>query len=151
MAKMPEPGVLGSRKGKTKTDSALSSCGGGARPQAKDLEGHLKRLGEACAPASKMKPMGPVVRGAQADKDRHQEQRFRVDAGHCYRVYVAVEDAARDISLVLRDSAGDVVTTAAGAALPEDGAACFSTADEVTLLVGLGSGKATWAVQVWSD
>jgi hypothetical protein len=28
---------------------------------------------------------------------------------------------------------------------------CFTTADEVTLLLGVGSGKGAYAAQVWSE
>ena len=51
----------------------------------------------------------------------------------------------------MRDSAGDVVAESPGAALPEDGAECFTSADEITLMVGIGTGKGAYAMQVWSD
>lgn len=149
MAPMPPPGVAGSRKAKTRPDDALASCAGAARGASAAEQ--VKRAGEACATASKMRPLGALIRGSQTDKDAHQEHRFKVEAGKCYRVYFAAEDAVKDAVVVLRDSAGDVVAESPGAALPEDGAACFTQGDEVTLLVGIGSGKGAYAAQVWSD
>jgi hypothetical protein len=148
---MPPPGVVGSRKAKTRRDGALFACGGGKSPQAKDPAAEVKRLGEACAEASKMRPTGATFRGQQADRERHHEHRFRVEAGKCYRVYFATEPAVRDAVVVVRDSAGDLVTESPDAALPADGVMCFTAADEVTLLVAIGAGKGAYAAQVWSD
>lgn len=151
MAPMPPPGVAGSKKAKTKTDGALFACGGGAKPNAKDPAELVKRLGESCAAAAKMKPVGAMIRGQQADKDAHQEHKLRVEANKCYRVVFAVDENVKDAVLVMRDSAGDVVAESPGAALPEGGAICFTAADEITLMVGVGAGKGAYAAQVWSD
>jgi hypothetical protein len=151
MATMPPPGVAGSKKAKRKTDAALSSCGGGGKPTAKDPAAEVKRVGDACAAASKMHAVGPMIRGAQADKDAHQAHKVHVDAGKCYRVYFATDEGVKDAVLVVRDSAGDMVAESPSAALPEDGAICFATSDDVTLMVGVGSGKGAYAAQVWSD
>ena len=151
MASMPPPGVAGSRKAKKKTDNALFACGGGARPIAKDPADHVKRLGEACASAAKMKPVGPMIRAQQADRDAHQEHKVRVEANKCYRVVFATDENVKDAVVVMRDSAGDIVAESPSAALPDDGAFCFSSADEITLMVGIGAGKGAYAAQVWSD
>lgn len=150
MATMPPPGVAGSKKAKRKLDAALAACGAAAKPQAKDPADHVKKVGESCA-SSKMKPAGAMLRGQQGDKDAHQEQRFRAEAGHCYRLYFAGDDAVKDVVVLLRDSAGDVVAESPGPAVPEDGTACFTASDEVSVLVSIGSGKGAWAAQVWSD
>lgn len=151
MAAMPPPGVTGSKKAKKKSDPALFTCGGGARPVAKDPADLVKRLGEACASSAKMKAVGPMIRAQQADRDAHQEHKLRVEANKCYRVVFATDENVHDAVVVMRDSAGDMVAESAGAALPEDGALCFTTPDEVTLMVGVGSGKGAYAAQVWSD
>jgi len=148
---MPPPGVAGSKKARRRPDAALYACGGGAKPTAKDPADLVKRVGEACAAASKMKPLGAAIRGTQADKDAHQEQKVKVDANKCYRVYFAADENVKDAVVVLRDSAGDVVGESAGVALPADGAVCFTAADELTLLVGIGAGRGAYAVQVWSE
>lgn len=151
MAPMPPPGVAGSKKAKKKADGALFACGGGARPIAKDPAELVKRLGEACASVSKMKPVGAMIRGQQADRDAHQEHKLAVQAGKCYRIVFAADENVKDAVLVMRDSAGDIVAESPGAALPEDGALCFTSADAVTLMVGIGAGKGGYAAQVWSD
>jgi hypothetical protein len=151
LAQMPPPGVAGSKKAKLKADGALFACGGGAKPIAKDPADLVKRLGEACASTAKMKPVGTMIRGQQADKDAHQEHKLKVEANKCYRVVFATDENVKDAVVVMRDSAGDVVAESPGAALPDDGAICFTSADEVTLMVGIGAGKGAYAAQVWSD
>ena len=151
LAVMPPPGVAGSKKGRKKTDAALYACGGGAKPSAKDPAELVKRLGESCAAAAKMKPVGAMIRGQQADRDAHQEHKLRVEANKCYRVVFATDENVHDAVVVMRDSAGDVVAESPGAALPEDGAVCFTSNDEVTLLIGIGAGKGAYAAQVWSN
>ncbi len=151
MASMPPPGVAGSKKGKKKVDGSLQACGGGAGTSAKDPSDHVKRVGEACAAASKMKPFGTLIRGQQADKDAHQEHKLRVEANKCYRIYFATDENVKDVVLVMRDSAGDVVVESPGPALPQDGSVCFTTADEVSLLLAIGSGKGAYAAQAWSN
>jgi hypothetical protein len=151
MAAMPPPGVAGSKKAKRKPDAALAACAVSSRSQGKDPADLVKRLGEACASSSKMKPASAMLRGQQSDKDAHQENKFRAEANHCYRLYFAGDEATKDVVVVLRDSAGDIVAEAPGPAVPEEGAACFTTADEISVLVGVGSGKGTWAAQVWGD
>jgi hypothetical protein len=151
LAAMPPAGVTGSKKAKKMSDPALFTCGGGAKPVAKDPADLVKRLGESCASAAKMKPVGPMIRAQQADRDAHQEHKVRVEANKCYRVVFATDENVHDAVVVMRDSAGDMVGESAGAALPEDGAMCFTTADEVTLLIGIGAGKGAYAAQVWSD
>lgn len=151
MAQMPPPGVAGSKKGKRRPDPALASCAAAVPLTGADPAALVKRAGEACAAAAKAKPASAVLKGQQRGEDAHQEQRFRAEANHCYRVYFASDDAAKDVVVSLRDSAGDVVAEAPAPAVPADGTFCFSTADEVTLLIGVGSGKGAWAAQVWGD
>lgn len=151
MAVMPPPGVVGSKKAKKKTDGTLFACGGGAKPSAKDPADLVKRLGESCAGVAKMKPVGAMIRAQQADRDAHQEHKVRVEANKCYRVVFATDENVRDAVVVMRDSGGDMVAESPGAALPDDGAVCFSSADEVTLMIAIGAGKGAYAAQVWSD
>lgn len=149
MAAMPPPGVAGSKKAKKRSDGALYACGAGTKPAAKDPAELVKRVGEGCAAAAKMKPLGAPIRGTQADRDAHQEHKVRVEANKCYRMYFATDEGVKDAVLVVRDSAGDIVAESPGAALPEDGALCFTAADEVTVMVAVGAGKGGYVVQVW--
>lgn len=152
-ASMPPAGVTGSKKAKAKEDPALATCAGDV-PRAKDPDGLVRRLGEACAKvpaAAKLKPVGAKMSGQQADGAPHAEQKLRVEAGKCYRVYFATDEGARDVVVVARDSAGDVVAESPGPALPAGGLMCFTTSDELTLLVAVGSGKAGWVAQAWGE
>jgi hypothetical protein len=158
MAVMPPPGTAGSKRAKLRADGALAACASAlptpASPRAsrgKDLVEQVKRIGEACASASKMKPASGPMRGQQGDKEPSQEQKFHAEANHCYRVYFVADDAVKDVVVVLRDSAGDIIAESAGPAVPEGGAACFTTSDDVAVLIGVGSGKGAWAAQVWGD
>lgn len=151
MARMPPDGVAGSKKANVRVDAALGGCSAGARTRGKDPAALLKKTTDACASVAKSKPVAEPMRGHQGDRDAHQEARFHADANHCYRVYVATDEALEDVVAVLRDSAGDVVAASSGPAVPENGAACFTAADDVTLLVGVGAGKGSWVAQVWSD
>ena len=150
LAKMPPPGVVGSKKASVKIDATLGACPGALNAQAKDPSAQVMKLGDACT-ASKMKPVGAAMRGTQSDKDAHQENKFHAEANHCYRVYLATDEAVREAVVILRDSAGDIIAEGPAPAIPENGAACFTTADDVTLLVGVGSGKGAWTAQVHGD
>ena len=150
MAAMPPPGVTGSRKAVLKRDGALYACGGGS-PAGTNPVARVKAVGEACAMASKMHAVGALIRGTGSDRDAHQEFKSRVEANKCYRVYVSTDDMVKDAVVVMRDSAGDLVGETAGAALPDDGAFCFTSADEITLLIAIGSGKGAFAAQLWGD
>lgn len=151
MAPIPPPGVAGSKKAKVKDDAALIECGGKEASHAKDPSALVRRIGEACAAPSKMKPVGGPLKGTQADKDPHQDNKFHVEANHCYRVYFATDDGVKDVVATLRDSNGDVIASAPGPAAPQFGAMCFTSADDVTFALGIGSGKGTWAAQVWGN
>lgn len=145
MATMPPPGVAGSKKAKLE---GAQPCDPIAAPDPAEA---VKRTAEACAVPNKMRALGPVLRGQQADKGPHAEHRFRVEANKCYRVFFATSDGARDAVAVVRDSAGDVVAESAPTSVPARALMCFTTADEVTLLVGIGSGSGSYAAQIWSN
>lgn len=151
MATMPPPGVAGSSAGAVTVDEALFRCAAGASARGDAPLGAVKKLGEACKAVSKMSPLGAPVQRSQADRDAHQEHGFHARAGKCYRVYFAADAGVADSSLVLRDTSGAMIARSATGALPDDGRVCFTRDDDVTLLVGIGSGKGSWAVQVWSD
>lgn len=121
MAKMPKPGVAGSRKV------------------------------ELRAAPPRMSPAGAPLRGSQADRDPHQEHKVHVAKGRCLRVTIDGDGAAHDLVVVARDDAGDVIAESNGRALPETGAMCFLEEGDLTLLVGVGTGKASYTLTVSSD
>lgn len=120
-------------------------------PQSKDPADLVKKVGDGCAAASKMKPVGSMLRGVQADREAHQNTKVRAEANHCYRLYVVSDEAARDVVAIVRDSAGDIVAEAPAPAVPAQGAMCFQTADDITISVSIGSGKGAWTAQLWGD
>lgn len=146
---MPPPGVATSKKANVTRDTSLATCLSVTSATNDGPTARVRKIAEGCAAASGMTALGPPVEGKQADKDRAAEQPLHADANRCYRVYVATDPSIRDAVVVARDSTGAVVATSAGAALPEDGAMCFTSADEVTILVSVGSGEGRYATQAW--
>ena len=151
MAEMPPPGVSGSKKAKARPSAALFECAAGLPRSGKDPSAVVAKLAKACAAASKMHAVGAPVRGEASDRGGARATKLRVDAGKCYRVYLATAEGARDAVALLRDSSGDEIASSATGALPEGGAVCFSAADEVTLMISVGTGEGAYAAQVWSD
>lgn len=151
MSPMPPPGVMGSKKAKVRLDAALTTCSGAVTPQSKDPADLVKKIGDGCAAASKMKPIGSMLRGVQADREAHQTTKVRAEASHCYRLYVASDETARDVVAVVRDSAGDIVTEAPAPAIPSQGAMCFQTSDDITIGISVGNGRGVWTAQLWGD
>lgn len=151
MAKMPPPGVAGSKKAVVTHDPAFFSCAHTVRGNPKTVAERVVGAGQECAAVNpKTHALGSPFEGRQADKDPAQSQKIHVEA-KCYRVYFAHDTSIKDASLVLLDSAGDVVATSADTALPEDGQACFSAPDDVTLVFGVGTGEGRYATQVWGE
>jgi hypothetical protein len=150
MAPMPPPGVVGSKKAHKKHEKAFSSCQQGVKPS-KDLAAEVTARGKACEQATKMHPVGGVLRGSQSAGDPHSEFPLRVEAKRCYRVYLAADPEIVDVGLLIKDSNGDVAGEDAGLLLLEDGAVCFDQSDDAKVVVTVGSGKGSFAVQVWSD
>lgn len=150
MAEMPPPGVRGSKKAKTRDDDKLWACAASAAAGGRGAASErAKAIGEACSGPSKMKPVGAPFTGSQAAGDAHTETKARVEAGKCYRLYFAFD--GEDGVAVLRDSAGDVIAESNGPAVPERGAACFTSADEITILFAAGSGKGAFAAQLYGE
>jgi hypothetical protein len=146
---MPPPGVAGSKKAKNKHDPSFAACHASFRTTSKDLGAEVAKLGQSCATSTKMHAIGGLLRGTQGDGDPHQEYKVRVEANHCYRVFVAYD--VKDIGLLVRDSSGDVAGEDSGRALFDDGAICFTSADDATVVVTVGGGRGAYAAQVWSD
>lgn len=147
-APMPPPGVVGSKKIRAKADPALRACLP-AKPASKDVGAEVGKIAAGCGAAARLKPASAVLRGSQKDDAPHAEHKVKVEAGKCYRVYVAHDGPSLVVGM--RDSAGDLVGESPTLALPEAGLVCFTAADEVVVTVAAGSGKADYAVQLFSD
>jgi hypothetical protein len=102
-----------------------------------------------------MKLLGTTLTGSQADRQGPQSFALDAKAGHCYRVYGRGAEGIRDLHLLLEDSAGVALgedsTESGTAVLLEDGAACFRVDDKARVIVSVGMGAGTYAVQIWSD
>jgi hypothetical protein len=139
---------VGTKKAKAKNDPQLRACLPD-KLQSKDVGAELGKVVAGCDKAAKLKPVGAVMRGSQRDSAAHAEHRVKVEAGKCYRVYVAHDGAS--LVLGMRDSAGDLVAESPSMALPEGGLTCFTSADEVVITVASGNGKADYAMQLYSE
>lgn len=142
---VPPMGVRGSTRAKVK-DDASGACtertaDGATGPKPEDS---LKKIATAC----KLAPSSALFSASLSDGEGHREWPFRAKAGHCYRVLSSSDGQARDVVVVFRDGKGDVVTTGPESALPTHGKACFDADDDTTLLVSVGTGKGSVALQV---
>lgn len=149
-APMPPPGVTGSKKAHKKRDAAWQACHQSVKAS-KDLAAEVAARGKACEQATKMHAVGGVLRGSQSAGDAHQEFPLKAEAKHCYRVYLAAEADVVDVGLLIKDSTGDSAGEDAGLVLLDDGAVCFDASDDAKVVVTVGSGKGSYALQIWSD
>lgn len=145
---MPPAGVVGSKKIRRRDDAGLRACVP-AKIASKDVAGELAKVAAACDRAAKLKPVGAAMRGSQKDDAPAAEHKVKVDAGKCYRVYIAHDGAS--LVLGMRDSSGDLVGESPTLALPEGGLVCFTASDEVAITVASGSGRADYAVQLFAE
>ena len=142
MRETPPPGVRGSKLATRKREAAPCFSGEGAKANADAaIKGNLA--------SCKAKAQGAAFRGSVTDTEAHVEHRTRVEAGRCYRVFVAA--GADDTVVGVRDAVGDMVAESAKASVPEDGWFCFASAGEIVITVSAGTGKGAYAVQLASD
>jgi len=138
-----------------KHDPAWAACHATYVAVSKDLVAESLRAGKGCEAVTKMHPILKPEKGTQSDRNPSQEVKFEGKAGTCYRVYAMADAGIKDLDLLLKDSTGAVAaedsTDDSSPVLAEDGAICFSELDDVTLVVSVGAGKGSWALQIWSD
>ena len=155
MATMPPPFQFGSRKTETKIVAAWRACHISFRTQSADLSADVAGLGKACADATKMRPLGPPLTGAQAQGAQAQAYPLKAEANHCYRVYGTTAATVRNIEVLIVDSTGAAALETRGddprIVAPSDGAVCFRSADNAQVLVSIGAGQGAYALQIWSD
>ncbi len=151
----PPPPNAASDKVTRKSDPAWAACRRAFEPKKKDVAADVAALGQGCAKATQLKPLGKRLTGAQSDQDPPQSFPFQAQAGHCYRVYAQGSDGIRDLDVAIKDStgalAGEDATDSPTAVLFEDGAICFNVADAAVIVVSVGLGKGSYAAEVWSD
>lgn len=155
LAPPPPAPVATSAVATTKTVPAWAACHQSFKAKGKDVSSDVEAMARACAAVTKMKPAGKTLTGKQADQDPPQSFPLDAKAGHCYRAYAQASDGIKDLDLVVKDSAGVMVgqdsTDDPSPVVLEDGALCFSKDDKATVVVSVGMGKGSYAVQVCGD
>lgn len=137
-----------------KRSAALASCHNDVKTGA-DLVAGVTAMAKGCAAAGNMHQVGQTVQGSRGNLDPAQAIPLKAEANHCYRVYGLSEDALKDLDIAVIDSAGKSAgedgSDSPDAVVLEDGAVCFTAADDVKVNVAAGSGSGKFAVQIWSD
>lgn len=151
----PPPPAPTSTVATTKTDAAWAGCHQSFKAKRKDVSNDVAAMAQGCAALTKMKLLGKTLTGKQADQDPPQSFPFDAKANHCYRAYAQASDGIKDLDIVVKDSASIVVgqdsTDDPSPVVMEDGAVCFSKDDKATVVVSVGMGKGSYAVQIWSN
>jgi hypothetical protein len=151
----PPPPAPTSTVASTKSDPGWVQCHVSFQAKRKDVSADVAAMAKSCAATTKMKPVGKTFTGKQADQDAPQTFALEAKANHCYRAYAQASDGIKDLDLAVKDSAGIVVgqdsTDDPSPVVLEDGAICFSKDDKATVVVAVGMGKGTYAVQVWGN
>ena len=151
----PPPPKYTSKKITLKQDPAWALCHSSFAIKSKDAIAEVQKAGKGCADTTKMKAVGAPTKATQADKNPPQLIKLKAAAGKCYRVYAIADTGIKDLDLLVKDSAGEVgaedSTDDPSPVLLEDGAFCFKDADNAVVVVSVGEGKGTYAVQIWSD
>jgi hypothetical protein len=154
-APVAPPPVPTSTVATTKTEASWAACHQGYKAKNKDASKDVEGMAKACATPTRMKLVGKTFTGKQADQEKPQVFPFDAKANHCYRAYAQASDGIKDLDLVIKDSADVIVgqdaTDDPSPVVNEDGAVCFSKDDKASVVVSVGMGSGTYAVQVWSD
>ena len=149
------PPSAGSTKVSVKNDPAWAACHRSYDPRLKDVSRDVDAMARGCAKVTKMTLVGKALTGKQGDQDPPQTFPLTVEANHCYRVYAQASDGVKDLDLAIKDGAGAIAaedsTDDASPVIVEDGAVCFKEADSAVLVVSVGLGKGTYAVEIWKD
>jgi hypothetical protein len=139
----------------TKSDPSWAGCHQSYKAKGKDVSNDVAAMSKSCATVTKMKLMGKTVTGKQGAEDKPQTFPLDAKANHCYRAYAQASDGIKDLDVVVKDSANIVVgqdsTDDPSPVVLEDGAVCFSKDDKASVVVSVGMGKGSYAVQIWSD
>jgi hypothetical protein len=151
-----KPLSLKSTKVTEKHDPAWASCHQSFKPKGVSVEADVSAMAKGCEGITKMKLVGDtLVSTAEAAQKHRQRFPLSAEAGKCYRVYASSAATVGDLDVVLKDSAGGIVgedaTDDPSPVLLEDGALCFTEADAARLVVTIGVGTGSYAMQIWSD
>jgi hypothetical protein len=155
IAPPPPPPRAGSTKVTVKNDPAWAACHRTYDPRKRDASRDVEAMARGCAKVTKMTLVGKTLTGKQSDQDPPQTFPLNAEANHCYRVYAQASEGIKDLDLAIKDGAGALAgedsTDDSSPVIVEDGAVCFKEADSATIVVSVGLGKGTYAVQIWKD
>jgi hypothetical protein len=148
-------GSAGSQKAERRKNPAWATCHASYKADAtNDLVASVDTMAKACADTTKMHMLSSF-KGQQSASNLPQTFAFHADANHCYRAYAVAAATIQDLDLLIKDSTGAVAgedsTDDPTPVVLEDGAVCFNTADDASVVVSIGAGNGAYAVQVWSD
>jgi hypothetical protein len=151
----PPPPNPGSTKVTVKNDPTWATCHQSYEAKKKDVLKDVAAMSAGCAKITKMKISGKPLTGKQGDQDGPQSFPFKAEANHCYRVYAQASEGIKDLDLAVKDStgavAGEDTTDDPSPVIVEDGALCFKEADAATIVVSVGMGKGSYALEIWKD
>ena len=148
----PNPG---STKVTVKNDPTWATCHQSYEAKKKEVSKDVAAMASGCAKVTKMKIFGKPMTGKQSDQDPPQSFPLKAEANHCYRVYAQASEGIKDLDLAVKDSTGAVAgedsTDDPSPVILEDGAICFKEADSATVVVSVGMGKGSYALEIWKD
>jgi hypothetical protein len=151
----PPPPAPTSAVATTKSDPTWAGCHQSYQAKLKEVSKDVAAMAAGCKTVTKLKLVGKTLTGKQADQDAPQSFPLDAKANHCYRVYAQASDGISDLDIVVKDSAKVIVgqdsTDDPSPVLMEDGAVCFSKDDKASIVVAVGMGKGSYALQIWSD
>lgn len=156
MAKMPPPFQFGSKKAAKRAHPEWASCSiGSGRAATADLDADVTTLAKGCQAATKMHALGALLKNTQAQGAPAQSFKLRVEANHCYRLYAAAAPTIKNMEIFVTDSEGGLAvearTDAPRAIVFEDGAVCFTAADDAQIKVSVGAGEGAYSILVSGD
>ncbi len=148
-------GTAGSTKAERRTSAAWAPCHAGFKlDTTADVVTSVDQMAKACADTTHMH-LVDSFKGSQAASNAPQSFHFKAEANHCYRAYAVAVPAITDLDLLMKDGtgalAGEDSTDDPTPVVLEDGAVCWKSADDATVVVSIGAGGGAYAVQVWGD
>jgi hypothetical protein len=151
----PPPPNAGSTRATARKDPAWAQCHRAYEARNKDVAKDVAAMAQGCAKVTGFKLLGKQLSGKQSDQDPPQSFPLKAEAGRCYRVFAQASEGIRDLDLAIKDSTGAIAgedsTDDPSPVVLEDGAVCFKEADDATVIVSVGLGKGTYAVEIWKD
>lgn len=150
----PRITVASSRLAELRPREGAASCTSSLKASG-DATQDLTSVVAACSKGSALAAVGAPLLGTQDGSTGPSELRVPVTAGRCYRLVAALAPSLGATSLLARDDAGAVIAEDLGSppfqATPRTGVFCMRSAGAVTLVVGVGAGKGSFAVQLLGD